>query len=106
MSELPVTTQHELLITSNFVNRSSTEEGAILGDIMGAGLTIESDLSITDFPNVGSCLLDLQPPPAGFNNRFQVIAANIDSWRTNVKLNLSYIGSTIADLMTTSNSIS
>ena len=36
----------------------------MLGDIMGAGLTIESDISIADFPTIGSliinhCLLNL-----------------------------------------------
>ena len=51
----------------------------MLGDIMGAGLTIESDISITDVPTIGSCLLDHQSLPAEFNNGFQVITANIDS---------------------------
>ena len=73
---------------------------------MGPGLIIESDLSIADFPTVGSCLLDLPQPPAGFNNRFQVIAANIDSWRTKLAAKLKLYRSIIADLMTTSNSIS
>ena len=69
-------------MTSNFFNSLSDEGRVMLSDIMGAGSTIESDISIADFPTIGSCLLDLQPPPAGFNNRFQVIATNIDSWRT------------------------
>ena len=73
---------------------------------MGPGLTIESDLSIADFPTVGSCLLDLPQPPAGFNNRFQVIVANIDSWRTKLAAKLKLYRSIIADLMTMSNSIS
>ena len=70
---------------------------------MGPGLTIESDLSIADFPTVGSCLLDLPQPPAGFNNRFQVIAANIDSWRTKLVAKLKLYRSIIADLMTMPN---
>ena len=73
---------------------------------MGPGLTIESDLSIADFPTVGSCLLDLPQPPTGFNNRIQVIAANIDSWRTKLTAKLKLYRSIIADLMTTSDSIS
>ena len=60
---MPVTTQHELLITSNSVNRSNTDEGVMLGDIMGPGPTSESDLSIAGFLTVGSCLLDLPQPP-------------------------------------------
>ena len=70
------------VMTSNSFNSLSDEGRVILSDIMGSGSSIESDISIADFPTIGSCLLDLQPQPAGFNNRFQVIAANIDSWRT------------------------
>ena len=64
------------------------------------------DFSISGFPTVGSCLLDLPRPPAGFNNRFQVIATNIDSWRTKLSAKFKLYGSTIADLVTTSKSIS
>ena len=78
----------------------------MLGNIMGAGLAIESDISIADFPTIGSCLLDLHSLPAEFNNGFQVIAENIDSWRANLVTRLKLYRSTIADLMTTSNSIS
>ena len=67
---MPITTQHELLITSNPVSRSGTDEGVILGDVMGSGPTTEGDFSIAGFSTVGSCLLDLPLPPAGFNNRF------------------------------------
>ena len=103
---MPITTQPELLITSNPVNRSGTDEGVMLGDVMGSGPTTEGDFSIAGFPTVGSCLLDLPRPPAGFNNRFQVIAANIDSWRTKLSAKFKLYGSTIADLVTTSKSIS
>ena len=72
---MPIITQHEPLITSNPTSRSGAEEGVILGDVMGSGLIAESDLSIAGFPTVCSCLLDLPQPVAGFNNRFQVIAA-------------------------------
>ena len=64
------------------ISRSCTEERVILGDAVGSGLTNESDFSIAGFPTIGSCLLDLPQPVAGFTNRFQVIAANIDLWRT------------------------
>ena len=83
---LPVTTQCEQLITSNSFNSSSTEGGVILGDVRGARLAIESDISIADFPTVSSCLLDPQPLPVEFNNGLQVVAENIDSWRTNLIL--------------------
>ena len=78
----------------------------ILSDIMGAGSSIESDISIADFPTIGSCILDLLPPPAGFNNRFQVVVPNIDSWRIRLVTKLKLYRSIIADLLTTSNSIS
>ena len=56
---LPVTTQHDPLITSNSFNSSSTVGGVILGDARGARLAIESDISIADFPTVSSCLTNL-----------------------------------------------
>ena len=58
------------------------------------------------FPTVASCLLDLPQLVAGFTNRFQVIAANIDSWRAKLSAKFKLYGSTIADLVTTSRSIS
>ena len=76
----------------------------ILEDAVGSGLINEDDVSIAGFPTVGSCLLDLPQPVAGFNNRFQVIAANIDSWRTKLAAKFKLYGSTIADLVTTSRS--
>ena len=103
---MPTITQHESLITPNPVSRSGAEEGVILGDVMGSGPITESDFSIAGFSTVGSCLLDLPQPVAGFNNRFQVIAANIDSWRTKLSAKFKLYGSTIADLVTTSRSIS
>ena len=58
--------------------------GVILGDTRGAGLAIESDISIADFPTATSCLANLQLVPNEFNNGLQVVAENIDSWRTNL----------------------
>ena len=100
---LPVTTQHDLLITTTSFNSSSTVGGVILGDTRGARLAIESDISIADFPTVSSCLTNLQPLPAEFNNGLQVVAENIDSWRTNLVTRIKLYSSTIADLQTTSN---
>ena len=54
----------------NSVSRSGAEEGVILSDVMGSGPITEGDFSIAGFSTVGSCLLDLPRPPAGFNNRF------------------------------------
>ena len=99
-------TQSESLITPNLISRSGAEEGVILGDAMGSGLINESDFSIAGFPTIGSCLLDLSQLVACFNNRFQVIAANIDSWRNKLVAKLRLYGSTIADLVSTSRSIS
>ena len=65
-------------------------------------MAIESDLSIADFPTVSSCLLGLQPLPVEFNNGLQVVAENIDSWRTNLVTRIKLYSSTIADLKTTS----
>ena len=103
---IPVITQSDPLITYNSFNSSSTERGVFLGDVVGARLAIESDISITDFPTISSCLLDLQPLPAEFNNGLQVVAENIDSWRTNLVTRIKLYSSTIADLKTTSNATS
>ena len=78
----------------------------ILGDVQGSRLAIESDNSIAGFPTVTSCLLTLQPLPAEFNNGLQVVAENIDSWRTNLVIRIKLYSSTIADLKTTSNATS
>ena len=101
---MSISTQYESLITPKPISRSGAEEGVILGDAVGSGLVNENDFSIAGFPTVGSCLLDLPQPVAGFNNRFQVIAANIDSWRAKLAANVKLYGSTIADLVTTSRS--
>ena len=60
---LPVTTQHDITLTTNSFNSSSARGGVILGDVRGARLAIESDNSIAGFPTVTSCLLTLQPLP-------------------------------------------
>ena len=101
-----ITTQRELLTTSNPVKRSITDERVMLDDVRESGLTIEDEFSIAGFPTIGSCLRDLPQPPIGFNNRFQVIAANIDSWRTKLAVKLKSYRSIIADLVTASKSIS
>ena len=80
--------------------------GLILGDARGVRLAIESDISIADFPTVTSCLTNLQPLPVEFNNGLQVVAENIDSWRTNLVTRIKIYSSTIADLQTTSNATS
>ena len=103
---LPVTTQHDVTLTTNSFNSSSAEGGVILGEVRGARLAIESDNSIAGFPTVTSCLLTLQPLPAEFNNGLQVVAENIDSWRTNLVTRIKLYSSTIADLKTTSNATS
>ena len=101
-----MTTQHDPLITTNSFNSSSTLGGVILGDIRGVRLAIESDISIADFPTISACLTNLQPLPAEFNNGLQVVAENIDSWRTNLVTRIKLYSSTIADLQTTSNATS
>ena len=90
----------------NLINRRGAEEVMMVGDATGPALITATDFSIAGFPTVGFCLLDLPRPVAGFNNRFQVIAANIDSWRTKLSAKFKLYGSTIADLVTTSKSIS
>ena len=62
----PVTTQHDITLTTNSFNSSSAGGGVILGDIRGARLAIESDNSIAGFPTVASCLITLQPLPTDF----------------------------------------
>ena len=89
---------------SNLTNRIGTEKA---GDATGSPVIAESDFSIVGFPSVGSCLSDLpQPVAGGPSNRFQVIVANIDSWRTRISAILNRYGSTIAGLMTLSSSTS
>ena len=102
----PVTIEYDPLITTASFNSLSTVGGIILGDARGARLAIESDISIADFPTVTSCLTNLQPLPNEFNNGLQVVAENIDSWRTNLVTRIKLYSSTIADLQTSSNATS
>ena len=69
-------------------------------------MAIESDISIADFPTDTSCLTNIQPLPSEFNNGLQVVAENIDSWRTNLVTRIKLYSSTIADLQTSSNATS
>ena len=86
---------------SNLTNRIDTETVEIAGDATGSTVTAESDLSNAGFPSVSSCLSDLPQLITGSpTNRFQVIAANIDSWRTRISARLNRYGSTIAGLVT------
>ena len=80
--------------------------GALLSDARGARLAIERDISIADFPTVTSCLANLQLLPNEVNNGFQVVAENIDAWRTNLVTRIKLYSSTIADLQTSSNATS
>ena len=80
--------------------------GVILGDTRGARLAIESDINIADFPTATSCLANLQLLPNEFYNGLQVVAENIDAWRTNLVTRIKLYSSTIADLQTSSNTTS
>ena len=102
----PVTIQYDPLITTASFNSSSTVGGVKLGDTRGARLVIESDISIADFPTATSCLANLQLLPNEFKNGLQVVAENIDSWRTNLITRIKLYSSTIANLQTSSNATS
>ena len=78
----------------------------MLADTRGARLAIERDISIADFPTATSCLANLQLIPNEFNNGLQVVAENIDSWRTNLVTRIKLYSSTIADLQISSNATS
>ena len=93
-------------MTSNSFNSLDDEGRVISSDTMGAVSTFESDISIADFPTIGPCLVDLPPPPAGFINRFQVLAANVDYWRIRLVNKLKLYGSIIADFIAMSSFIS
>ena len=80
--------------------------GAIQNDARGARLAIERDISIADFTTVTSCPANLQLLPNEVNNGFQVVAENIDAWRTNLVTRIKLYNSTIADLQTSSNATS
>ena len=90
----------------NLINRTGAEEIIMVGDATGPALIKETDFSVAGFPSVGSCISDLPQPVAGFTNRFQVIAANIDSWRTRISAKFNLYGSTIAGLVASSRSTS
>ena len=90
---------------SNLTDSIGTESVVMPGDAKGSPVTAESDFSIVGFPSVGSCLSDLsQQVASGPTNRFQVIAANIDSWRARISARLNRYGLTIAGLLTSSSS--
>ena len=78
----------------------------MLADLRGARLAIETDISIADFPTATSCLNNIQFIPSEFNHGLQVVAENIDSWRTNLVTRIKLYSSTIADLQTSSNATS
>ena len=75
-------------------------------DLRGARLAIETDISIADFPTASSCLTNIQFIHSDFNQGLQVVAENIDSWRTNLVTRIKLYSSTIADLQTSSNAMS
>ena len=75
-------------------------------DLRGARLAIETDISIADFPTASSCLTNIQFIHSEFNQGLQVVAENIDSWRTNLVTRIKLYSSTIADLQTSSNATS
>ena len=92
---------------SKLTDRIGIESAVMPGDAKGCPVTTESDFSIVGFPSVGSCLSDLpQQVAGGPTNRFQVIAANIDSWRTRISAKFNLYGSTIAGLVASSRSTS
>ena len=56
----------------------------MLTDLRGNRLAVESDIRISDFPTVASCLNNIQLTPSEFNNGLQVVAENIDLWRASL----------------------
>ena len=89
---------------SKITDRIGIESAVMPGDVKGYPVITESDLG---FPSVGSCLSDLpQQVAGGPTNRFQVIAANIDSWRARISARLNRYALTIAGLLTSSSSTS
>ena len=78
---------------SNLTNRIDTETVGISGDATRSTVTAKSDPFIAGFPSVRSCPSDLPQPVTGYpTNRFQVIAANIDLWRTRISARLNRYG--------------
>ena len=79
---------------SKLTDRIGIESAVMLGDVKGYLVITESDLG---FPSVSSCPSDLpQQVPGGPTNRFQVIAANIDSWRARISARFNRYALTIA----------
>ena len=88
---------------SNLINRVDTETVGIASDATGSTVPKKSDLFIAGFPSVRSCSSDPPQPVTGDpTNRFQVIAANFDSWRTRIYARFNRYRSTIAGLVTLS----
>ena len=67
-------------------------------------LAIESDIHLSIFPSVSSCLSDFQFLPNDVYNGFEAIAENIDKWRGNLIGRIKQYASTISDLQSTVNS--
>ena len=67
-------------------------------------LAIESDVHLSVFPSIQSCLVDLQFIPNDVYNGFKAIADNIDAWRVKLVGRINQYASTISDLQTTANS--
>ena len=70
----------------------------------GPRLAIESDVHLTVFPSVISCLVDLQFIPNDVYNSLEAIADNIDAWRVNLVNRIKQYASTINDLQSSTNS--
>ena len=66
-------------------------------------MAIESDVHLSVFPSVTSCLFYLQFLPNNVYNGFEAIADNIDAWRVNLIGKIKQYASTIIDLQTTVN---
>ena len=98
--------QGDPLIISTSFNTSSTVEEPMLTDLKGNRLAVESDIRISDFPTVASCLNNIQFTPSEFNNGLQVVAENIDLWRANLVTRIKLYNSTIPDLQASSNATS
>ena len=98
--------QGDPLIISTSFNSSTTVEEPMLTDLKGNRLAVESDIRISDFPTVASCLNNIQLTPSEFNNGLQVVAENIDLWRASLVTRIKLYNSTIADLQASSNATS
>ena len=58
--------------------------GIIPTDMREPRLAIESDIHLSIFPSVSSCLGHFQLQPNHVYNGFEAIAENIDKWRGNL----------------------